>query len=87
MFRFLRGDDGIRFGFGFGGIFRESLVSRSPETLSFDIELPADPVLDMAVGTLESGEVSFEVSNPFSNGPSPGTEPASTTEPPPTTQN
>lgn len=46
---------------GLSGIFRESLVSRSPETLSFEIELPADPVLDMAVGTLEPGEATFEV--------------------------
>jgi len=47
---------------GLGGIFRETVVSRSPETLSFALELPSDPIFDLSVGTLEAGATSFEVS-------------------------
>ncbi|MDX1384863.1 MAG: sulfatase, partial [Thermoanaerobaculia bacterium] len=46
---------------GLGSEYRETLVARAPETLSFDVELPADPVLDLAVGTLEHGAVRFGV--------------------------
>jgi arylsulfatase A-like enzyme len=47
---------------GLSGAFRETLVSRAPEVLSFELDLPSDAFLDAAVGTLESGPVSFHVS-------------------------
>lgn len=46
---------------GLGGVFRESVVSRAPEVLSFDLDLPENPVLDLAVGTLEPGAMRFGV--------------------------
>ncbi|HVR28598.1 MAG TPA: sulfatase, partial [Thermoanaerobaculia bacterium] len=46
---------------GLGGLFRETLVARSPEELRFDVTLPRDPVFDLAVGTLAPGAVTFEV--------------------------
>lgn len=55
---------GIRAGMGWHGlgeVYRESLVSRAPDALSFDVTLPARPRLRLAVGTLEPGRVAFEV--------------------------
>ncbi len=46
---------------GLGEIYRETLVARSPETWRFPLELPERPVLDLAVGTVEEGPVTFEV--------------------------
>ncbi|MEE2776001.1 MAG: sulfatase [Acidobacteriota bacterium] len=47
---------------GLGSEYRESLVVRAPEALTFEVDLPAEPVLDVAVGTLENGAVRFGIS-------------------------
>ena len=36
---------------GLRDVFRETLVTRSPETVRFDLRLPSRPVLDLALGT------------------------------------
>jgi len=46
---------------GFGDIYRETIVTRSPESARFDVELPSRPWLDLAVGTVEEGPVTFRV--------------------------
>ena len=46
---------------GFADIFRETLVTRSPERVEFTLDLPARPWLDLAVGTVEDGPVTFQV--------------------------
>ncbi len=46
---------------GFGDIFRETIVTRSPERARFTITLPPQPMLDLAVGTVEDGPVTFSV--------------------------
>jgi len=46
---------------GLSEVSRETLVSRSPETLRFSLRLPARPVLDLALGTIEDGPVTFRV--------------------------
>jgi arylsulfatase A-like enzyme len=46
---------------GFGDVYRESIVTRSPETARFDVELPSRPWLDLSVGTVEEGPVTFLV--------------------------
>jgi arylsulfatase A-like enzyme len=55
---------GIRSGIGWQGlgeIYRESLVSRAPDALDFDVVLPARPRMQLAVGTVEPGAVTFQV--------------------------
>ena len=46
---------------GLSEIYRETLVSRSPETMTFDLRLPARPRLEVALGTIEDGPVTFRV--------------------------
>jgi len=46
---------------GFADIFRETLVTRSPERVEFTLDLPSRPWLDLAVGTVEDGPVTFQV--------------------------
>ncbi len=46
---------------GLQQIYRESLVAHAPETLTFDVQLPARPWLDLAVGTVEDGAVTFRI--------------------------
>jgi arylsulfatase A-like enzyme len=46
---------------GLRDIFRETLVTRSPETVRFPVTLPSRPLLDLAVGTPEDGALSFRV--------------------------
>jgi arylsulfatase A-like enzyme len=46
---------------GLSGVFRETLVARSPETARFQLTLPSRPWLDLAVGTIEDGPVTFRV--------------------------
>ena len=46
---------------GMGEIYRESLVSRAPETLRFRLDLPARARLDLALGTLDNRPVTFEI--------------------------
>ncbi len=46
---------------GFQDIYRETLVSRSPETLRFELVLPPRPWLDLHVGTVDYPPVNFRV--------------------------
>ena len=46
---------------GLRDIFRETIVTRSPETVRFDVALPSRPVLDLALGTPEDEPVRFSV--------------------------
>ncbi len=46
---------------GFGDIFRETIVTRSPERVRFTMILPQQPMLDLAVGTVEDGPIRFSV--------------------------
>jgi arylsulfatase A-like enzyme len=46
---------------GLRDIFRETLVTRAPETARFDVTMPSRPVLDLALGTPEDGPVTFRV--------------------------
>lgn len=47
---------------GLSEIYRETIVSRSPETVRWRVALPARPWLDLGVGTLEEGPVAFRLS-------------------------
>jgi hypothetical protein len=40
---------------GASEIYRETIVSRAPEVMRFDVELPAKPALELAVATVEKG--------------------------------
>lgn len=56
---------GIPSGLGWQGlseVYRETLVARSPEVIRLTVKLPARPWLDLAVGTVENGPVTFKVS-------------------------
>jgi arylsulfatase A-like enzyme len=46
---------------GLSEIYRESIVSRSPERLRFRVRVPEDAFLDVALGTVEEGAVTFRV--------------------------
>jgi len=46
---------------GLGDVFRQTMVLRAPETASFDVDLPARPWLDLAIGTPHPHPVTFEV--------------------------
>ena len=46
---------------GLGEIYRETVVSRSPESIQVDLDLPQDPWLDLHVGSVEDAAVTFEV--------------------------
>jgi len=46
---------------GLGDVFRETIVSRSPERIRFDVDLPSRPFLDLAIGTVEASPVTFRV--------------------------
>lgn len=43
------------------GIYRETIVSRFPETLRIPLKLTKRPRLDLHVGTLEEGPVTFQI--------------------------
>ncbi|MEO8127433.1 MAG: sulfatase [Bryobacteraceae bacterium] len=47
---------------GMSEIYRESLISRSPETIEMQVKLPAKPWLDLHVGTFDESPVTFQVS-------------------------
>jgi arylsulfatase A-like enzyme len=56
---------------GLGEIYRETIASRAPERISFEVDLPADSHLDLAIGTLDDGPVTFGVEvEPASGQPS-----------------
>ena len=46
---------------GLSEIYRETIVSRAPERIVIDLDLPARPWLDLAYGTIEDGPITFEV--------------------------
>ena len=46
---------------GLSEIYRETLVTRAPETARFDLTLPDEPWLDLALGTIEEAPVRFRV--------------------------
>jgi arylsulfatase A-like enzyme len=46
---------------GMSNIYRESIVSRSPEVVRFDVTLPEKPRLELAVATSEDTPVTFRV--------------------------
>jgi len=46
---------------GLGGVFHESVVTRSPETISIPLTLPARPWLDLSVGTMDDTPATFRV--------------------------
>ena len=55
---------GVPSGVGWQGlseIYRETIVSRAPEKVLLELRLPPRPWLDLAVGTLEDGPVTFRV--------------------------
>jgi arylsulfatase A-like enzyme len=47
---------------GLSEVYHETLVGRAPETIKLDLELPARPRLDLALGTIEDAPVRFRVS-------------------------
>ena len=46
---------------GLSEIYRETLVSRSPESIEVPLQLPERPWLDLGIGTPEDGPVTFSV--------------------------
>jgi arylsulfatase A-like enzyme len=46
---------------GLGGIYRESIVSRSPEVFSVEANIPAASWLDVNLGTTEPAPVTFKI--------------------------
>jgi hypothetical protein len=46
---------------GLSEIYRETLVSRSPEVVPFELSLPANPWLDLNLGTVTDAPVTFRV--------------------------
>lgn len=46
---------------GLGEVYRESLVSRAPQTMTFGVALPARPWLDLGVGTIDDAPATFRV--------------------------
>ena len=46
---------------GLGEIFRETIVSRSPESFSVDVAIPTNAWLDLHLGTVEGSVVTFRI--------------------------
>jgi len=46
---------------GLADVYQETIVARSPETIQMSLALPARPWLDLSIGTIEDGPVTFEV--------------------------
>jgi arylsulfatase A-like enzyme len=44
---------------GLGEIYRETLVTRTPEAVSFEIDVPANAWLDLTIGMIEPGVATF----------------------------
>ena len=47
---------------GLGDIYRETIVTRSPERVDFEVAVPSNAWLDLTIGTIEDGPVTFRVS-------------------------
>ena len=48
---------------GLGEVYRESLVSRSPESFTVEVDIPANSWLDLRVGTVEDAPVTFVITD------------------------
>ena len=46
---------------GLSEIYRETIVTRAPETFSMEVDIPANAWLDLNVGTIENGPVGFKI--------------------------
>ena len=46
---------------GLAGVYHESLVAKAPESMRFVLMLPERPWLDLSIGTLDEGAVTFSV--------------------------
>ncbi len=46
---------------GLSGIYRETLVSRAPESIRFSLRLPPEPRFEVALGTLDGNPMVFRV--------------------------
>ena len=46
---------------GLSEIYRETIVTRAPETFSMEVDIPANAWLDLNVGTIEDGPVGFKI--------------------------
>lgn len=46
---------------GLSEIYRETIVSRSPEVVTFDVAVPDRPWLEISYGTIEDGQLTFAV--------------------------
>ena len=46
---------------GLSEVFRETIVTRAPESVSFPVDLPSRPWLDLAIGTVDNGPVTFHI--------------------------
>ena len=53
---------------GLSEIYRETIVTRAPETFSMDVDIPANAWLDVNVGTVENGPVRFKITASGSGG-------------------
>ena len=56
---------------GLGEIFRETIVSRSPERFVMDFDIPADARLDLHLGTVEESAVTFRIDDVTGDGETP----------------
>jgi arylsulfatase A-like enzyme len=53
---------------GLSDIYRETVVARAPESIGWELQLPENPMLDLYVGTIEYGPVTFRLAlSPPSN--------------------
>ena len=50
---------------GLRDVYRETLVARAPESIAFELALPSDPYLELFLGTIDDGPVTFEVEMPL----------------------
>ena len=46
---------------GLHDIYHETLVTRTPERIEMPLNLPAEPRLDLSIGTIQEGAVQFEI--------------------------
>ncbi len=66
---------------GMSDIYRESIVSRAPESVRFQLVLPASPSLDLAVATTDDSPVRFTVEVTPLDGAEPRSTSTETMEP------
>ncbi len=57
---------------GLAESYRETIVSRSPETIRFQVKVPEDSWLDLEIGSLEDEPVTFRVQVEEADGPASG---------------